>query len=180
MAKSPLGREEVYARELNKQLYERGVEVAAVLQTPPQSQKVSDQKEYEMYWTEDPKVDVVVLMQQGASAEEATLAKYPYRSMLLTSEKPKLVQRVAYANKMKKKHDMEMEKNRQDLVDQPSTPALDHIARNLPNPDDLPGYERGLHDDPATPPFEAPTTEPEPVEDDKTKISKLMTVGNEE
>ncbi len=164
--KTPLGREELYARELNRQLYERATGVAAVLQTPPQAGAVSEDKEFSLWMQTDPKVDVVVLVQQGATAAEATLAKYPYRSMLLTNEKPKLVQRVAYANRMKARADKLAASQQQVLVDQPDLPALDHLARNQAEPDlahpyfvtphATPPIPRVMNHDERTPPHDVP------------------------
>lgn len=164
--KTPLGREELYARELNRQLYERATGVAAVLQTPPQAGSISEAKEFELWMQADPNVDVVTLIQQGATAAEATLAKYPYRSMLLTNEKPKLLQRVAYANRMKARADKLALTQQQALVDAPETPALDHIARNQPEHDLVHPYfvtphaqpmpPRALSHDESTPPQDVP------------------------
>ncbi len=127
VTKKDIGQAEILARELNRQLYDRAVEAAEAMGAPPGKTKLTSEQEYQYYWLADPSVDVAdLVVNQGLSPEEATLKKYPHRASLLVSGKPKLVDRVAYATRMRQLREQRMA-DAADENPEPETPHLDRI-----------------------------------------------------
>lgn len=125
------GLTELYAREINRQLYDRAIAAAEALGPPPNKTALTSEQEYQFYWLADPSVDVMDLVaNQGLTPEEATLKKYPHRATLLVSGKPKLVDRVAYATRMLNLHEERQARSRDDNK-KPETPMLQEIESSI-------------------------------------------------
>jgi hypothetical protein len=125
-----MGTGETIAREIHRQLWDRALTAVREMGPPAGARKLSEEQQVRFWWLADPKVDVErLVLEQGYSAEEATLAKYPYRKDLLLSGKPKLVQRVEFATRMKKLRQKYLEPD--GLPEPPATDELDAIEAEI-------------------------------------------------